>query len=82
MDSYEQLHGSVSPSPEIKAKHLMEDVVVQRNSATWKDGEKKTPTMQLLKGMKSLNQNYFCKSFGKMPALARELPSIASSSFP
>lgn len=82
MDSYDQLHGSVAPSPEIKAKHLMEDVVIQKNSATWKDGEKKTPTMQLLKVMKSLNQKYFCKSFGKMLALARQLPSIAGSSFP
>lgn len=44
----------------------MEDVVIQRNPATWKDEEKKTPIMKLLKGMKILNQNYFCKSFGKI----------------
>jgi len=62
-DSYEQLHGSGSPSPEIKGKHLMEHMVIQRNSATWKDEEQMTPTMQPLKGMKSLYQNYFCKSF-------------------
>lgn len=82
MDSYERLRGSAAPSPEIKAKHLMEDVVTQRNSATWKDRENTTPTLQLPKGMKSMNQNYFCKSFGKLLALARELPSVASSSFP
>ena len=41
----------------------MEHMVIQRNSATWKDEEQMTPTMQPLKGMKSLYQNYFCKSF-------------------
>ncbi|GAB0187572.1 hypothetical protein GRJ2_001222500 [Grus japonensis] len=39
MDSYGRLHGSVAPSPEIKAKHLTEDVVIQRNPATWKEEE-------------------------------------------
>lgn len=80
--SQDGFNGSVLPSLEIKAKHIMEDVAIQGDSATWKDEGKKIPTVEFLRGSKSLNQKHFCKSFGMIFALARELPSFAGSSFP